>query len=92
MKAYLQRLKPGSDGVWYYSIQIQRDLLGDWQVLREWGRSGSPGTLRQVSYETHAEAVEALLSLRRELQRKGYQLVIQEGLNPAMALFMEGGE
>ncbi|MBF0367921.1 MAG: WGR domain-containing protein [Magnetococcales bacterium] len=89
MKAYLQRLNPATGMVWYYSLQIQRDLLGRWQVIREWGRSGSPGTLRQVPYDTHEQAVAALLSLRDQLTGKGYQVVMQEGLRQDMAGYLK---
>ncbi|MBF0589732.1 MAG: WGR domain-containing protein, partial [Magnetococcales bacterium] len=71
MKAYLQRINPDNDAIWYYSIQIQRDLLGRWHVIREWGRSGSPGTLRQTPYQDLNEAQEAFQSLRNKKKKKG---------------------
>jgi predicted DNA-binding WGR domain protein len=47
-------------------------LFGEWAVLREWGRRGSPGTLRLESYRRHekAQAVEAR-TIKGRLQR-GY--------------------
>ncbi len=83
MKAYLQRINPDNEAIWYYSIQIQRDLLGRWHVIREWGRSGSPGTLRQAPYQNMDEAVEAFQNLRNQLTEKGYRVVMQEGLKQA---------
>ena len=79
MKAYLQRLSPATGMVWYYSLQIQRDLLGRWQVIREWGRSGSPGTLRQNPFDDYGAAVVSMTSLMDQLTDKGYQVVMREG-------------
>lgn len=89
MKAYLQRLNPETEMIWYYSLQIQRDLLGRWQVIREWGRSGSPGTLRQVPFDTHGEAVSSMTDLMDQLVEKGYQVVMREGFSPSMAFFAD---
>jgi predicted DNA-binding WGR domain protein len=91
MKAYLQRVHPESQRIWFYSIQIQPDLLGRWQVLREWGRFGSPGTVRGTPYPSHGDAVVALESLRDQLTQKGYQVVMQEGLKPALSRYPVSG-
>ncbi|MBF0308960.1 MAG: WGR domain-containing protein [Magnetococcales bacterium] len=85
MKAYLQRLNPAKDIIWYYSLQIQRDLFGHWRVLREWGKAGSPGTLRAEPFSCYEDALLSFQSWRTELVQKGYQVVMQEGLSPAMA-------
>lgn len=88
MKVYLQRPSLETDILWYFSVQIQRDLLGRWQVIREWGRSGSPGTLRHQPYDTLQEAIHSLETLRDELMSKGYRVVMQEGLKPALAAYL----
>ncbi len=92
MKAYLQRLNPATGVVWYYSLQIQRDLLGRWQVIREWGRSGSPGTLRQCPFDEHGDAVASMTSLMDQLIEKGYQVVMREGLHSALASYLDEGD
>ncbi|OSM00315.1 WGR domain-containing protein [Magnetofaba australis] len=81
MKAYLQRVNPQNGAVWYYSIQVQRDLLGRWHVIKEWGRLGSPGTMRQSPHDSMDAALNALSALRDELVNKGYKVVMQEGLH-----------
>ncbi|ABK46193.1 WGR domain protein [Magnetococcus marinus MC-1] len=81
MKAYLQQINRETGMVWYYAIQIQPDLLGRWHVIREWGKSGSPGTMRRNPFETHQEAVAFLIRLRDSLTKRGYRLVMQEGLS-----------
>ncbi|MBF0584617.1 MAG: WGR domain-containing protein [Magnetococcales bacterium] len=90
MKAYLQRLNPANGLIWYYAIQIQRDLLGNWQVIREWGRSGSPGTMRQAPFDSHATAEANMTTLLEQLTARGYQVVMREGANPALAAYLEG--
>lgn len=88
MKVYLQRPSLESDSLWFYSVQIQRDLLGRWQVIREWGRVGSPGTLRTTPYDTLQEAIRSLETLREQLIDNGYRVVMQEGLKPALAAYL----
>ena len=48
-------------------------LFGDWTVMREWGRRGSPGTVRLSSYErpNEAETTEQR-TIKRRLQH-GYR-------------------
>jgi hypothetical protein len=35
----------------FYVVQVMPTLFGDWAVMREWGRRGSPGTMRLTSYQ-----------------------------------------
>jgi predicted DNA-binding WGR domain protein len=48
-------------------------LFGEWAVLREWGRRGSPGTMRLDSYQLRdeAETVE-----RRTIKRRAASAMI----------------
>lgn len=43
----------------------QADLLGQWCLMKEWGRTGSAGQRRLIAFPAHAEAVSALDSQRR---------------------------
>ena len=43
----------------FYVVQVLPTLFGDWTVLREWGRRGSPGTMRLESYQRRNEAETA---------------------------------
>src|SRR5262249_42897670 len=36
----------------FYLVDVTPTLFGDWTVLREWGRRGSPGTLRHDTIST----------------------------------------
>ena len=90
MKAYLQRFNPSNGLIWFYAIHVQRDLLGRWQVVREWGRSGSPGTIRHIPFDSHAMAAAKMAALLDQLLARGYHVVMREGLSPALAAYLEG--
>jgi predicted DNA-binding WGR domain protein len=57
----------------FYVVDITPTLFGEWAaVLREWGRRGSPGTLRLDSYRRREEAQSAeQRTIKRRLHR-GY--------------------
>jgi predicted DNA-binding WGR domain protein len=59
----------------FYSLQITPTLFGEWSLVREWGRIGSPGTVRLESFETEEQA-------RTEEQRT-VRLRIQHGYKAA---------
>jgi predicted DNA-binding WGR domain protein len=49
-------------------VRLAPSLFGDWTLLREWGRSGSPGTVRLTSFEQEQEARKAeQRSIKRRL-------------------------
>jgi predicted DNA-binding WGR domain protein len=48
-------------------------LFGEWAVVREWGRRGSPGTVRLDSYRRRDEAqIAERRTIKRRLQH-GYR-------------------
>jgi predicted DNA-binding WGR domain protein len=51
---------------------MTRDLFGGWELWREWGRCGSPGTLRREIYEQEAAAISAVRRIVRRRLRHGY--------------------
>lgn len=69
---YLTRTDPARNLDRFYIVAVTPTLFGEWAVLREWGRRGSPGTLRLESYRRHEEAQSAeQRTIKRRLQR-GY--------------------
>lgn len=56
-----------------YAGSSLRTSFGSWAVVREWGRIGSPGTVREAWHATEDEAVRDGLALRRRKQRRGYK-------------------
>ena len=49
-------------------------LFGNWSLVREWGRLGSPGTLRKDWFATEDLAKAAYIKLIKNKQKKGYEL------------------
>jgi predicted DNA-binding WGR domain protein len=70
--AFLTRTDPARNMDRFYVVDVTLTLFGEWAVLREWGRRGSPGTLRLDSYRRREEAQSAeQRTIKRRLQR-GY--------------------
>jgi predicted DNA-binding WGR domain protein len=70
--AFLTRTDPAKNLHRFYVVRLAPTLFGDWTLLREWGRSGSPGTVRLTSFEQFDEAQKAQArAIKRRLQH-GY--------------------
>ncbi|WP_082877645.1 WGR domain-containing protein [Methylomonas koyamae] len=69
---YLERHDPDSNIHRFYAMTISPGIFSNWSLVREWGRVGSPGTVRSNWYETQEEAIEARNNMLRNKQRKGY--------------------
>jgi len=68
----LRRIDPERNMARFYLMSVQPDLFGGWILMREWGRIGQAGTLRQVPYPTLDEAEAALAKLRKAKLTRGY--------------------
>jgi predicted DNA-binding WGR domain protein len=76
--AFLTRTDPTRNIDRFYVVQVMPSLFGDWTVMREWGRRGSPGTVRLSSYQRCNEAETAeRRTIKRRLQR-GYRGSVDE--------------
>jgi predicted DNA-binding WGR domain protein len=79
----LERREPARNRQRFYAITVTRTLFNGWAVIREWGRIGQPGTVRETWFETEGEAIaasaavrqqgETRLSSRRQIQQGGGQ-------------------
>ncbi len=63
---------PYADRNRYYLMRTMPTLFGEWVLLREWGRIGSPGRVRRDCHFTESEAVSALNKLAYRKCRQGY--------------------
>ena len=54
---------------------MTRTLFGCWAVVREWGRIGQPGTVRETGFETENAAIEAGEQVRQRKEKRGYRTV-----------------
>ena len=57
----------------YYRLDLQPDLFGLWTLIKEWGRMGKPGQARMESFDTIAEARDALDVHQRGKEKRGYK-------------------
>jgi predicted DNA-binding WGR domain protein len=72
---YLQRIDPERNMARFYRITVIPTLFGEWALIREWGRIGSPGTVREEWFETVERATQAAVKLNRQKPRRGYPAV-----------------
>jgi predicted DNA-binding WGR domain protein len=73
----LRRIEPQRNMRRFYALSLQPDLFGTVSVVREWGRIGQPGTVRQ---EVYADEITARAALVLRIQRK-----INRGYCPSRA-------
>jgi len=57
----------------FYQLFVLPTLLDDWSLVREWGRIGSPGTVKKDWFETQTLADLAFQKISQEKLNKGYQ-------------------
>jgi len=70
---YLQRHDTAKNMHRFYQMHISPGIFGDWWLIREWGRVGSPGTVRKDWFDSEEEAVAASKKLRDVKSKKGYR-------------------
>ena len=68
----LHRTDPTRNLRWFYLVDVQPDLLGEWTFVRGWGRIGSPGKVRIAPYPNPQEAQAALDRQCHAKERKAY--------------------
>lgn len=56
----------------FYVMYLAPTLFGGWDLVREWGRIGSPGTLRITPFETLEETERALRRIEKQKRKRGY--------------------
>ena len=69
----LQRHDPDKNIHRFYHLWVAPGVFGDWSLVREWGRVGSPGTVRKTWFATEVEALQAEQRLCAAKRKKGYQ-------------------
>lgn len=68
----LERREPACNRQRFQAILVTPTLLGAWVLVREWGRLGQPGTVRETWFASEHAAVTASASLRQRKERRGY--------------------
>ena len=72
--AFFTRTDPAKNLHRFYVMHLAPTLFGDWSLLREWGRSGSPGRVRCDTFDSEQQARDAARRIRRTRERHGYML------------------
>lgn len=72
---YLERREPARNRLRFYAIRVTPTLFGAWALVREWGRIGHPGTVRETEFETETAAIQAGAAVRQRKERRGYRAV-----------------
>lgn len=70
--AFLTRTDAAKNLHRFYVVQLAPTLFGEWTLLCEWGRSGSPGTVRLTSFEQEQEAEKAAQRIIKRRLQHGY--------------------
>jgi predicted DNA-binding WGR domain protein len=58
----------------FYQMFVTPGLFDDWSLIKEWGRVGSPGTVRKEWFTTEQEAELASQKISSKKIKKGYCL------------------
>ena len=72
---HLERRESAYNRMRFYNIVVTPTLFGGWALVREWGRIGQPGTVRETWFESENAAIEAGTQVRQQKERRGYLLV-----------------
>lgn len=71
----LRRIDPSRNMRRFYALSVQRNLFGEWVLLREWGRIGYSSRVKEMIFRTPGPALDALQKIARQKGRRGYQLL-----------------
>jgi predicted DNA-binding WGR domain protein len=56
----------------FYTMHLAPTLFGGGDLVRDWGRIGSPGTVRIDPFETLGESERALRRIEKQKRKRGY--------------------
>lgn len=73
MNVYLHKRDPERRQARFYALHLMETLFGDWTLVREWGRIGSPGRVAVEWFPTFDEARQALEDKQQQKLKRGYQ-------------------
>lgn len=70
---YLTHRDPACNMARFYELAVEPSLFGGWLLLRRWGRIGTRGRSRLMSYDSRDEAEQGLAHLADRKRRRGYR-------------------
>ena len=69
---YLERHDPKKNLYRFYRLSLEKNLFGEWSLMREWGRIGRPSQQKIEIHTTEQDAQASMARKERQKQRKGY--------------------
>lgn len=78
MRIYMQIPPMGDKAPRFYHLHLQEDLLEGWSLIREWGYQGARGRVTREHYPDRETAENALIQVRDEQLKRGYQVVFMQ--------------
>jgi len=79
MRLLLQQRPDGREAPRFVQLQLQPDLLGGWELLRETGQTGGRSQLRRELFLQQDEARHAFEKARDTQIKRGFQVVFTSG-------------
>ncbi len=73
MRTYLERIDPAAGMARFYVVSVRPMLFGEWAVIREWGRIGRGGTVRERTHSNADEATASAAATVDTKRRRGYR-------------------
>ena len=70
----------------FYRLDVQRDLFGQWCLMRQWGRIGRAGRSSITVYGSPDEANQSLNTIRSRKAKRGY---VSARMSPEIPAFRE---
>ena len=80
MRLLLQQLPEGPEAPRFVQLQLEADLFGVWNLVRESGQTGKRSQLKREQFLDHAAALAAFERARDQTLKKGFQLVFAQGV------------
>jgi predicted DNA-binding WGR domain protein len=76
LRYQLEKINPFMRQRRFYTLTVAHNLLGEWCLIREWGRIGSSGGQQSTQYfPSEREAYSALKVLKRAKNGRGYATI-----------------
>ena len=75
----LERREPARNRQRFYAIIVTRTLFDGWARVRERGRIGRPGAVREAGFETDSAATKAGEQWRQRKEKRGYRAISRAG-------------
>ena len=69
---YAERRDAARNMARFYALSIEQTLFGDVCLIRRWGRIGTRGQMKSMSFAREDEAMALFVKIQRQKARRGY--------------------